>query len=232
MFRAMANQQACTNFIQEDPWRIFRIMSEFVDSFETMARIGPAVTVFGSARTRRGDKDYALAESLAYELARQGLGVITGGGPGIMEAANKGAARGRAVSVGLNIALPHEQKGNRYATLPLHFRYFFARKVCFVKYSMGFVFLPGGFGTLDEFFELITLVQTERIQRFPLVLIGRRYWEGLLRWMRATLGEGGFISPGDLELATLVDTAEEATSLIVDYHRRVGPPETVAKAFA
>ena len=232
MVGAMANQQPGTSFIQEDPWRIFRIMSEFVDSFETMARIGPAVTVFGSARTRRGDKDYVTAESLAFELARQGLGVITGGGPGIMEAANKGAARGRAVSVGLNIALPREQKGNRYANLPLHFRYFFARKVCFVKYSMGFVFLPGGFGTLDEFFELITLVQTERIQRFPLVLIGRRYWEGLLRWMRTTVEGGGFISPGDLDLATVVDTAAEATSLILDYHRRVGPPEAVARAFA
>jgi len=228
----MANSSACTSFIQEDPWRIFRIMSEFVDSFETLARIGPAVTVFGSARTRRGDADYRTAEALAYALAREGLGVITGGGPGIMEAANKGAARGRAASVGLNIALPHEQKGNRYATLPLHFRYFFARKVCFVKYSMGFVFLPGGFGTLDEFFELITLVQTERIQRFPLILVGREYWQGLLRWMGSTLEPSAFISPGDLDLATLVDSAEEAAGLILDYHRRVGPPEAVGKAFA
>lgn len=225
-----ANPQ--NSFIREDPWRIFRIMSEFVDSFETLARIGPAVTVFGSARTPRDASAYELAEALGFELARQGFAVITGGGPGIMEAANKGAARAHGISVGLNIELPHEQKGNRYATLPLQFRYFFARKVCFVKYSMGFVFLPGGFGTLDEFFELATLVQTERIQRFPLVLVGRSYWSGLLGWMEATLGDGGFVSPGDLELATLVDTAEEASAVIADYKRRVGPPGAVARAFA
>ncbi len=207
-------------------------MSEFVDSFETMSRIGPAVTVFGSARTRRGEKYYIIAEALGKQLAKHGLAVITGGGPGIMEAANKGAARGRAASVGLNIALPQEQDGNRYATVPLRFRYFFARKVCFVKYSMGFVFMPGGFGTLDEFYELITLVQTEKIQRFPLVLVGRDYWSGLIDWMRATLEPGGFISPNDLGLATLVDTAEEATAVILDYLRRVGPPAVVAKAFA
>jgi uncharacterized protein (TIGR00730 family) len=149
-----------------------------------------------------------------------------------MQAANKGAAAGKAPSVGLNIALPEEQQGNRYATVPLHFRYFFARKVCFVKYSMGFVFLPGGFGTLDEFFELVTLVQTGKIPRFPLVLVGRDYWRGLLDWMRRTLEPGGFISPGDLELATLVEDPMDAVKLILDYKRTVGVPETVGRAFA
>ncbi len=207
-------------------------MAEFVDAFETMTRVGPAVTVFGSARTKPGDKYYRVAETLSHELAKHGLATITGGGPGIMEAANKGAAAGKAASVGLNIALPQEQKGNRFATVPLHFRYFFARKVCFVKYSMGFVFLPGGFGTLDEFFELITLAQTDKIPRFPLVLIGRRYWGGLLRWAKRTLEDGGFISPGDLEMATLVEDPLEAAEIILDYQRRVGAPRTVSKAFA
>jgi hypothetical protein len=228
----MNNHTPCVSFVQEDPWRIFRIMAEFVDSFETMSRLGPAVTVFGSARTRPGDKYYQVAEALAGELARHGIAIITGGGPGIMEAANKGAAAAKATSVGLNITLPQEQRGNRYANVPLSFRYFFARKVCFVKYSMGFVFMPGGFGTLDEFFELITLVQTEKIQRFPLVLVGRQYWRGLLRWARETVEAGGFISTGDLDLAMVVETAEEAAALILDYKRRVGPPEAVSRAFA
>lgn len=228
----MTSERPAANFIQEDPWRIFRIMSEFVDSFETMAPISPAVTIFGSARTPPGDPYYAVAEQLAHTLARHGLAVITGGGPGIMEAANKGAAAGNAPSVGLNISLPLEQKGNPYATVPLHFRYFFARKVCFVKYSMGFVFLPGGFGTLDEFFELITLVQTQKIQEFPLVLIGKAYWTGLLRWLRHTVLAGGFISPDDLKLVTLVDDADAAAGVLLDYLRRVGPPAAVAKAFA
>jgi hypothetical protein len=232
IFAAVSNQNHGESFITEDPWRIFRIMSEFVDSFETLTRIGPAVTIFGSARTPPTDPYYQAAEKLARELARNGLAVITGGGPGIMEAANKGAAAGRAPSVGLNINLPHEQEGNRYATVPLHFRYFFARKVCFVKYSLGFVFLPGGYGTLDEFFELLTLVQTERIQRFPLVLVGRQYWRGLLRWMRQTLERPGFISPGDLELATLVEDPMDAVHLILEYKRTVGAPTVVGRAFA
>jgi hypothetical protein len=219
-------------FTKEDPWRIFRIMAEFVDSFETLSRLGPAVTVFGGARTRRSDRYYLATVALARNLARHGLAVITGGGPGIMEAANRGAAAAGGRSVGLNIELPREQEGNRYANVPIHFHYFFARKVCFVKYSLGFVFMPGGFGTLDEFFEVITLVQTERIPRFPLVLFGRRYWTGLLRWMRRQLEADEFISPGDLELATITDDVDQASGLILDYLRRVGPPETIAKAFA
>lgn len=219
-------------FTREDPWRIFRIMAEFVDSFETMSSIGPAVTVFGSARTKPKDPYYLATVALAKGLAQHGLAVITGGGPGIMAAANKGAAMGKGRSVGLNIELPFEQEPNPYANIPIHFHYFFARKVCFTKYSLGFVFMPGGFGTLDEFFEVITLVQTQRISRFPMILFGAKYWHGLLRWMRSEVEEGGFISPGDLEFATVTDRVEEATEVILDYQRRVGPPESVPKAFA
>ena len=146
--------------MREDPWRIFRIMSEFVDSFQTLSQVGPAVTIFGSARTKPSDKYYRAAVAIAKGLAQHNLAVVTGGGPGIMEAANKGAAQGGGKSVGLNIELPHEQSGNRYANVPMHFHYFFARKVCFVKYSLGFIYMPGGFGTLDELFEVLTLVQT------------------------------------------------------------------------
>lgn len=227
MLRRMNGQ--AYGFIKEDPWRIFRIMAEFVDSFETMARVGPAVTVFGSARTKPADRYYRKAVVLARELGRHGLATITGGGPGIMEAANKGAKEAGIASVGLNIELPHEQTGNPYATVPIHFHYFFSRKVCFVKYSMAFVFLPGGFGTLDEFFEVITLVQTQRIPRCPLILLGRDYWTGLLRWARKNLEEGRFVSPGDLDLVTVTDEPKEAVGLILDHLRRVGPPTEVPK---
>jgi uncharacterized protein (TIGR00730 family) len=220
------------SFIKEDPWRIFRIMAEFVDSFEALSQVGPGVTIFGSARTKPSDPYYEAATELARGLAKQKLAVITGGGAGIMEAANKGAAKVNGKSVGLNIELPHEQKGNRYANIPIHFHYFFSRKVCFVKYSIGFVFMPGGFGTLDEFYEVLTLVQTERIPRFPLILFGRQYWSGLVQWMKATLDKGKFISPGDMDLFTITDDPQEAISLILDYERRVGPPEIVPKAFA
>jgi uncharacterized protein (TIGR00730 family) len=221
------------HFIKEDPWRIFRIMAEFVDSFETMSRVGPAVSIFGSARMRRTDPYYKATVELARELAKHNLAVITGGGPGVMEAANKGAAMARGRSVGLNIQLPHEQQGNRYANVPLHFHYFFARKVCFAKYSMGFVFMPGGFGTLDEFAEILTLVQTERIPQFPLILYGRKFWDGLIRWIRTAMLENhSFISPGDLDLFNVVDRPREAIDVILEYERRVGPPEIVPKAFA
>ena len=221
------------HFIKEDPWRIFRIMAEFVDSFETMSRVGPAVSIFGSARMRSTDPYYKATVELARELAKHDLAVITGGGPGVMEAANKGASMARGRSVGLNIQLPHEQQGNRYANVPLHFHYFFARKVCFAKYSMGFVFMPGGFGTLDEFAEILTLVQTERIPQFPLILYGRKFWDGLIRWMRTAMLENhSFISPGDLELFNVVDKPREAIDVILEYERRVGPPEIVPKAFA
>jgi hypothetical protein len=220
------------NFTKEDPWRIFRIMAEFVDSFETMSQIGPGVTIFGSARTKPNAPAYKATMALAAELARHHLAVITGGGPGIMEAANRGAAKSDGKSVGLNIELPHEQKGNPYATIPIHFHYFFSRKVCFVKYSIAFVFMPGGYGTLDEFFEVLTLVQTQRIPRYPMILFGTKHWQGLLKWMEATLDHGGFISRGDLDLFTLTDDPKRVVEIVLDYERRVGPPETMPKAFA
>jgi uncharacterized protein (TIGR00730 family) len=228
----MTNNTKLT-FIKEDPWRIFRIMAEFVDSFEVLSQLGPGVTIFGSARTKPSDPYYQATLELAKALAKNNLAVITGGGPGIMEAANKGASTVKGKSVGLNIELPHEQKGNRYANVPINFHYFFSRKVCFVKYSIAFVFMPGGFGTLDEFFEVITLVQTQRIPRFPLILFGSSYWNGLLRWMKSRMEEQSqFISPGDLDLVTITDDAQEAIRIILDYERRVGPPDIMPKAFA
>lgn len=219
-------------YMREDPWRIFRIMAEFVDSFESMSHVGPAVTVFGSARTKPSDHYYKQSVMLSEALAHHNLAVITGGGPGIMEAANRGAANARGKSVGLNIELPHEQKGNRYANMPINFHYFFIRKVCFVKYSMGFVFMPGGFGTLDEFFEVITLVQTHRITRFPLILFGKKYWSGLVRWMESTLEEGKFVSKGDNDLYLVTDDVDEAVECVLNYVKRVGPPEKVPMAFS
>ena len=226
------NDNTKVTFIKEDPWRIFRIMAEFVDSFEALSQVGPSVTVFGSARVLPSNPYYKAAVKLAEGLAKHKLAVITGGGPGIMEAANKGAAVEKGKSVGLNIQLPHEQKGNPYANVPLHFHYFFSRKVCFVKYSLAFVFMPGGYGTLDEFFEVITLVQTGRIPEFPLILFGTDYWKGLIRWMKDRLVTGKFISPGDLDLFKLTDDPQEVIDIILDYERRVGPPEVVPKAFA
>jgi len=226
------NDNTKLTFIKEDPWRIFRIMAEFVDSFETLSQLGPGVTIFGSARTAPSDPYYQAAVQLAKGLAEQNLAIITGGGPGIMEAANKGAALAKGKSVGLNIQLPSEQKGNRYANVPIHFHYFFSRKVCFVKYSIGFVFMPGGFGTLDEFFEVLTLVQTQRIPEFPLILFGRKHWQGLLRWLKTLGGDSRFISAGDLDLFQLTDDPQEAIDIILDYKRHVGPPEVVPKAFA
>lgn len=208
-------------------------MAEFVDSFELLSQVGPAVTIFGSARLPSTDHSYKKAVELAHTLARHKLAIITGGGPGIMEAANKGAHQAKGKSVGLNIELPHEQRGNRYANVPIHFHYFFSRKVCFVKYSVAFVFMPGGFGTLDEFFEVLTLVQTGRIPRFPLICFGKKHWSGLMRWMRSQLdAETRFISPGDMDLFTLTDDVQEAADIILEYVQRVGPPEIVPKAFA
>ncbi len=226
------NNHTHVTFIKEDPWRIFRIMAEFVDSFELLSQVGPGVTIFGSARMLPKDPYYEATVELARGLAKHNLAVITGGGPGVMEAANKGAALAKGKSVGLNIQLPREQRCNRYANIPINFHYFFARKVCFVKYSLGFVFMPGGFGTLDEFFEVLTLVQTQRIPEFPLILFGRKHWQGLVRWMKDRLEEGAFISPGDLDLFTITDDPQEALQIILDYERRVGPPDIVPKAFA
>jgi uncharacterized protein (TIGR00730 family) len=190
------------------------------------------VTIFGSARTKPTDKYYRAAHDIAKGLAKHQLTVITGGGPGIMEAANKGAMQNGGKSVGLNIELPNEQSGNRFANVPIHFHYFFSRKVCFVKYSLGFVFMPGGFGTLDEFFEVVTLVQTQRIPQFPLILFGRDYWKGLIAWMKTRLEKDRFISPGDLDLLKITDDVDEVIEVIRDYERRIGQPTVTPKAFA
>ena len=222
-----------TFLMREDPWRIFRIMSEFVDSFMTLSQVGPAVTIFGSARMKPSDKYYRAAVAIAKGLAQHNLAVVTGGGPGIMEAANKGAAQGGGKSVGLNIELPQEQTGNRYTNVPLNFHYFFARKVCFVKYSLGFIYMPGGFGTLDELFEILTLVQTERIPRFPLILFGSEHWKGLLHWIKTELQtRHDYIGAKDLDLLKITDDTDEAVHIILDYERHVGTPSAPPKAFA
>lgn len=206
-----------------DSWQIFKIMSEFVEGFETMSKIGPCVSVFGSARTKSDNKFYKQAEEIAYLLTQSGYGVISGGGPGIMEAANKGAKRGGGKSVGLNIALPFEQSHNEYIDNDklLNFDYFFVRKVMFIKYAQGFIVLPGGVGTLDELFEAITLIQTKKIGKFPIVLIGKDYWSGLLDWIKERmLAIESNISPEDLELFNLVDTPEEAVDIIEDFYKK------------
>lgn len=204
----------------EETWRVFRIMAEFVDGFETMSQIPPGVSVFGSARTPRTDRYYQLAEAMGRELAGQGFTVITGGGPGIMEAANKGAFEAGGESVGLNIFLPVEQLANSYQTVTLDFRYFFCRKVMFVKYSVAFVCFPGGFGTLDEFFESMTLIQTQKIERFPVILVGRDYWTPLIGWMKSQLIESNtFISPEDLDLCEITDDVSYAVQRIVAFRQ-------------
>lgn len=204
-----------------DSWAIFKVMAEFVNGYEALARIGPCVSIFGSARTKPGHKYYDLARDIAYRLTQNGYGVITGGGPGIMEAGNLGALEGGGTSVGLNIDLPFEQEPNPYIEHDknLNFDYFFVRKVMFVKYSQGFIVMPGGFGTLDELFEAITLIQTFKIGRFPIVLVGKSFWEGLMDWIKKVLlEEEANISPEDLELFKLVDTAEEAVKTIDDFY--------------
>ena len=206
-----------------DSWQIFKIMSEFVEGFETMSKIGPCVSVFGSARTQSDNKYYQQAEEIGYLLTQSGYGVISGGGPGIMEAANKGAKRGEGKSVGLNIELPFEQSYNEYIDKDkiLNFDYFFVRKVMFVKYAQGFIVLPGGVGTLDELFEAITLIQTQKIGKFPIVLLGKPYWEGLLDWIKETMLEiEGNISPEDLNLFNVVDTPEQAVEIIEEFYTK------------
>ncbi|HCQ17287.1 MAG TPA: TIGR00730 family Rossman fold protein [Cryomorphaceae bacterium] len=206
-----------------DSWAIFKIMSEFVNGYESLSRIGPCVSIFGSARTKPDHKYYQLAQNIAFQLTQKGYGVITGGGPGIMEAANKGAQRGGGISVGLNIELPFEQQPNQYIDHDknLNFDYFFVRKVMFVKYSQGFIVMPGGFGTLDELFEAITLIQTFKIGRFPIVLLGRDFWGGLMDWVKTVLLEKeNNVSAEDLNLFKLVDTAEEAVQVIDEFYGR------------
>lgn len=208
----------------KDTWRIFRIMSEFVEGFERMAEIGPGVSVFGSARAQPGSQYYELAVEVGEELAKRGFAVITGGGPGIMEAANKGANEAGGVSVGLNIALPHEQSSNAYidSDKSLDFEYFFARKTMFVKYAQGYVVLPGGFGTMDELFESLTLIQTEKTKRFPVVLMGSAYWTDLVNWITDRLAADGYISPDDPGLFSLTDDPHEAVDIIETFVNKAG----------
>ncbi len=203
-----------TEWLHSDQWRVLRIQSEFVQGFDLLAELGPAISVFGSARTRPDDPSYAAAERLGRRLAEAGLAVITGGGPGIMEAANKGAAEAGGVSVGLGIELPFESSLNPHVTKGLTFKYFFARKTMFVKYAQGFVVLPGGFGTLDELFEALTLVQTRKVTSFPVVLYGTAYWGGLLDWLRATALPAGTINERDLAMLQLTDDVDEAVALL------------------
>jgi uncharacterized protein (TIGR00730 family) len=204
-----------------DSWQIFKIMSEFVEGFEKMAKIGPCVSVFGSARTKPDNKYYQLAEEISEKLCREGYGVISGGGPGIMEAANKGAKAGKGKSVGLNIRLPFEQSSNIYIDYDknINFDYFFVRKTIFLKYSQGFIAMPGGFGTLDELFESLTLVQTSKIANFPVILVGSEYWGGLIGWIKETmLGKEHNVNENDLTLFHLVDTADDAVKIINDFY--------------
>jgi uncharacterized protein (TIGR00730 family) len=203
-----------SDWVHGDPWRVMRIQSEFVEGFGALAELGPAVSVFGSARTQPGSPDYEAGVGIGRALAEAGFGVITGGGPGSMEAANRGAVEGGGVSVGLGIELPFEQGLNPYVDIGVNFRYFFVRKTMFVKYASGFIVLPGGFGTLDELFEALTLVQTRKVTRFPIVLFGTSYWQGLIDWVRHTVVDGGKASAVDLELVHLTDDVDEAVALM------------------
>ncbi|MBA2775162.1 MAG: TIGR00730 family Rossman fold protein [Chloroflexia bacterium] len=213
-------------FTHSDQWRVLRIFSEFVEGFDSLAEIGPAVSIFGSARTGADDPMYQAAERVAGLIAQAGLTVITGGGPGIMEASNKGAAEMDGISVGANIELPFEQGSNPYVTLDLTFRYFFVRKTMFAKYANGFVFFPGGFGTLDEMFEIFTLIQTGKLDPMPVVLYGSSYWRGMLDWMTSTMLDEGKISPRDLDLFSLNDDPEETARILVQaiHEASAAPP--------
>lgn len=203
------------NSIVGDSWRLFRIMAEFVDGFDAMSAVeAPAVTIYGSARTPVDHPWYTLTETISRRLAEAGYAVVTGGGPGIMEAANKGASEGGGVSIGLNISLPHEQEPNPYANFPLHFKYFFIRKVMFMKYSQAFICMPGGFGSMDELFESLTLIQTERIKPFPIILVGSDFWSGLVGWLKDTMLDSGNISREDLDLFTILDDADQVIEFV------------------
>lgn len=204
-----------TDWLHMDPWRVLRIQAEFVDGFGALAELGPAVTIFGSARTKPGEPAYEAACRMGELIATNGIAVITGGGPGIMEAANKGAALAGGKSVGLGIELPHEQGINQWVNLGMNFRYFFVRKTMFVKYASGVIVCPGGFGTLDEMFELLTLVQTHKVTSMPIVLFGTPYWQGLLDWIEGPLLERGMISQWDPDLVTVTDDPDEAASIVI-----------------
>ncbi len=212
----LLNVSSPPDFTRTDTWRVFRIIGEFVEGFETLAHVGPSVSIFGSARTLPTDPYYGLADETARLLVEAGFGIITGGGPGIMEAANKGAQAAGGVSIGCNIELPFEQGTNPYVDIAINFRYFFVRKTMFVKYSQAFIIFPGGFGTLDELFEALTLIQTGKIRNFPVILFGSAYWSGMLDWIRSALAAEGKISAEDLDLLYLTDSPEEVVRIIVE----------------
>ncbi len=220
--REKFKQKTWNEIKTNDSWAIFKIMAEFVEDFERLSKIGPCVTIFGSARTKEDHEYYKLAENIAYNLTTHGYGIVTGGGPGIMEAGNRGARRGKGTSVGLNIELPFEQHDNPYidSDKSLDFDYFFVRKVMFIKYSQGFVVMPGGFGTMDELFEAITLIQTKKIGKFPIVLVGTKYWSGLMDWIKNTLVNEGAISLEDLNLISIVDTEDEVLEVINNFYKK------------
>jgi uncharacterized protein (TIGR00730 family) len=211
---------AHAEFTRGDPWRVLRIMGEYVHGFDALAEVGTAVAIFGSARTRENDPMYQAARDLAGRLAHVGFAIITGGGPGIMEAANRGAREAGGLSIGCNIELPREQSTNAYVDVSINFRYFFCRKTMFMKYSEGFALFPGGFGTLDELFEALTLIQTGKIQHFPVVLFGADYWGGMIDWMRLRLVEEAKIEPADLDLMTITDSPQAACELILESYQR------------
>ena len=205
-----------------ETWRVFRIQSELVEGFEALHDIGPAVTIFGSSRLNPGDKCYKAAVAVAKMLADDGFAIITGGGPGVMEGANRGAKEGKAPSIGLNIEIPLEQHPNKYQDITLSFRYFFIRKLMFIKYAMAYIIFPGGFGTMDELFEALTLAQTKKIQNFPIILYGSKYWKGLIDWMKNTLVPNGTVGREDFALFSIVDSPEEIRFLINEHYRVFG----------
>jgi uncharacterized protein (TIGR00730 family) len=220
--KLLRSREPAVDFTETDTWRILRIMGEFVEGFDALADVGPAVAIFGSARIGRRNRYYGAARRLAAALAKQGFGIITGGGPGIMEAANRGAKEAGGVSIGCNIELPFEQGLNEYVELGMEFRYFFVRKVMFVKYAEGFVIFPGGFGTLDELFEALTLIQTGKVEHFPVVLYGKDYWDGMMAWIRDKPLYEEKISPEDLDLLTITSDIDEASEAITRHHRSRG----------
>ena len=220
--RARLTQPRETGILSRESWKIFQIMAEFVEGFETLARIEPSVSIFGSARTDPSHPHYELSERIARQLSDAGFSIVSGGGPGVMEAVNKGAQQGKSPSVGVNITLPHEQAANPHQDVSIHFKHFFARKVMFVKYASAYVCLPGGFGTLDELAEILTLTQTGKSRRIPIILVHRPFWEGLVDWFRDQLLENGMINPEDMDLFMILDEPEEVVDAIFDFYQRRG----------
>ncbi len=220
--QAYTNPLQMQQLLNKESWKVFQIMAEFVEGFEQLATISPSVSIFGSARTKPGHPYYQLTEELAYKLSESGFSIVSGGGPGIMEAANKGAYRGKSKSIGLNIRLPHEQKGNDYQDISLEYRHFFSRKVMFVKYASAYVVMPGGFGTLDELAEVLTLIQTGKSRRFPIILMVSKFWAPLIDWFKQTLVEEGTISASDLDLFQIIDEPDEVVEAIFNFYEKQG----------